>query len=274
MKKIISVLLCAVMLLSAFSCIVFAQDKLNYVVLGDSIARGAGIYNSDEACFGRIVANTNGYNYKNYGIDGYTSWQLVDYIRTDDVTASIKDADIISLSIGGNDYLQQNVPLLIYQVTVGDFKIVNDIQDNYRENFADIIGYIKEINPDVVIIAQTLYNPRTDLIKNAYGEATKRITEVVTDYAANNPGVIEVVDTIPVIEGKADCVALDGIHPSAVGNEELAKLVLQKLYDLGLGENTEPVITVNGVDQIPGASRIFKLIREFFEKIKAMFTSL
>ena len=274
MKKIIAVILCALMVLSLLAVPVFADEPLNYVVIGDSIARGAGIYNSDEACFGRIVADTNGYDYKNFGVDGLTSWQLLDKIKTPEVSAALADADIISISIGGNDYLQQNLPKIAVQMAFGNDKIVNDIKDNFTEHFADIIAFIRSVNPDAVIIAQTLYNPRIDLLKDFYGEATVRVNEVITDYAAAHPGEIELIDTVPALEGHPECIAFDTIHPSAVGNEELAKLVLSKLYELGLGENLDPVVKNTGIDQIPFSSNILAALKNFFLKIISFFTSL
>lgn len=274
MKKILALLLCVLTVFSAFAVVSFAEEPLRYVVIGDSIARGAGIYNSSDACYGRIVADTNGYDYLNFGIDGYTSWQLRDYIRTAEVTDALANADVVSLSIGGNDYLQQNLPKVITLMAFGDYKIVNDIQENYREHLTDILGYIVSINPDVVILAQTLYNPRTDLIRFPFGEATKRVNEVVGEMPAAFPGNVYLVDTVPYLEGAIDCVAMDGIHPSAYGNIVLAQLVLDKLYELGLGENLDPVVNGSGIDQIPFSSNILHAFVDFFRKVISFFTSL
>lgn len=275
MKKILALILCALLTLSVFAVPVMAEEApVHYVVIGDSIARGAGIYNSADACYGRIVADTNGYEYVNFGIDGYTSWQLKDYVRTSAVSAALAEADVISISIGGNDYLQQNLPKLITQVTFGNYQIMNDIQNNYREHLTDIFDYITEINPDVVILAQTLYNPRTDLIKYSFGEATKRVNEVVNEMPARYPGVVYIVDTVPSVEGKPECVATDGIHPSAYGNIVISELVLQKLYELGLGENLEPEVNNLGIDQIPFSSNILSALKNFFLRIVNFFKSL
>lgn len=78
MKIILPVVSLLLVLSLLFSTVVFASqddDKLNYVVIGDSIARGAGVLNPDEACYGLMVANTNGYDYVNHGIDGYLNMQ-------------------------------------------------------------------------------------------------------------------------------------------------------------------------------------------------------
>ncbi len=267
MKKTICVLL-SVLLAFAFTLPAFAADGAkNYVVLGDSIAQGSGLYNSDQAAYGRIVADTNGYNYANFGVNGLRSWDLIEQLKTDPVASAVAAADIVSLSIGGNDYLQQDLPKIFSDIARGDYKIINDIQNNFRGYFAEIISLLKAANPDVALFVQTLYNPQYGALRDAYGMATSRINEVITGYLAENPGAFYLVDTVPVMEGHPEYIAVDTIHPSAVGNVELARLVLQRLYEEGYGENTEPVTNAVGVDEIPFTSYIFKAIRDFFSMI-------
>ena len=166
-KKIISVILCLCMILP-FTLAAHAQEPLNYLLLGDSIAQGFGVYNRDEACYGKIVADTNGYNYTNYAVNGYRSCDLISQLGNPEVNAAVKEADIISLSIGGNDFLQQNLPRIAVEVLAGNYKIVNDVKEIFAENFAVIIGTIRELNPDAVILVQTLYNPMKFILGDFY----------------------------------------------------------------------------------------------------------
>lgn len=269
-KKITAIILAILTITSVFviSITANADTTPNYVLLGDSIARGAGIYNSEKACYGRIVADTNGYNYANYAVDGARSTDLLQRLNVPEVAKGVKNADIISISIGGNDYLQQNLPKIFAQVTFGNYKIVNDVQEIFRDNFTEIMEKIKELNPDAVILMQTLYNPRTDLLRDFYGIAVTRVNLVIEDYLCEHPGAYEIVDVYSVLTAEyPEYIALDSIHPSSVGNEEIAKLVLAKLYELGLGENTEPAITTVGMDQIPYLVRIIKVFRNIFNRI-------
>lgn len=59
-RKIAAVLLCVVVIAASFQCLAFAapQDsgKLNFLVLGDSIAEGFGVENKEDAAYGKIVA--------------------------------------------------------------------------------------------------------------------------------------------------------------------------------------------------------------------------
>lgn len=263
-KKIISVILCLCMILP-FTFAAHAQEPLNYLLLGDSIAQGYGVYNRDKACYGKIVADTNGYSYTNYAVNGYRSCDLISQLGNPEVKAAVEKADIISLSIGGNDFLQQNLPRIAVEVLAGNYKIVNDVKEIFAENFAVIIGTIRELNPDAVILVQTLYNPMKSILGDFYGLATVRVNEAINEYLDENPDAFYLVDTAPVMENHPECVAVDTVHPSAVGNVAIAEVVLEKLYELGLGENTEPVINAVGIDEIPFTSYIVKFFIELFK---------
>lgn len=273
-RKLLSLLLAVLMLCCVTAVSSCAQEQpLNYVLLGDSIAWGAGVYNSEAACYGKIVADTNGYNYANYAVNGHRTADLIERLSLPEVAEQVKNADIISMSIGGNDYLQQNLPKIFAQVAVGNYKIVDDVEEIFRENFDTIITTIRELNPDVTILAQTLYNPRVDLLRDFYDLAVVRINRSINVYLEEHPGAFEIVDVASVLtKDHPEYIALDSIHPSSLGNEEIAKLVLAKLNELGLGEATEPVVRTVGIDQIPYAVRIFKLIKDFFLKIFGVFT--
>lgn len=273
MKKIFALLLTAVMLFTALILPAQAgEDKLNYVVLGDSIAWGSGVYNSEKACYGRLVADTNGYDYVNYGVNGFRTMDLIDLLDEEQTAADVAGADIISLSIGGNDYLQQNLPKIFVQVMGGNYKIVNDIEEIFRENFAVIMDRIKELNPDVTLLVQTLYNPRMDLLRDFYGIAVERINRSIYAYLEENPGAFEVVDVNAVFTpDHPEYIALDTIHPSAVGNEKIAELVLAELCRLGLGENTVPTVQNPGIDQIPFMSRVLKFFRDLIDRVLSVF---
>ena len=263
-KKIICVILCLCMILP-LTLAAHAQEPLNYLLLGDSIAQGYGVYNRDKACYGKIVADTNGYSYTNYAVNGYRSCDLISQLGNPEVNAAVENADIISLSIGGNDFLQQNLPRIAVEMLAGNYKIVNDVKEIFAENFAEIIGTIKELNPDVVILVQTLYNPMKFVLGDFYGLATVRVNEAINEYLDENPDAFYLVDTAPVMENHPECVAVDTVHPSAVGNVAIAEVVLEKLYELGLGENTEPVINAVGIDEIPFTSYIVKFFMQLFK---------
>lgn len=250
MKKVLAVVLSLVLAFSCMSIIAFAEEEtVDYVVLGDSIAFGAGMINTVEACYGKIVAETNGYNYVNHSIPGITSGVLRDMLKTDAVLDSVKNAEIISISIGGNNFLTNNIVGLAYDCLVKkDLSNFDKIAGVFYDEFCEIMDIINENNPDAVVLMQTLYNPQTKAAGIVYAEGGNRLNEMIRKYDAEHPGEIVIVEVGEALNDDRANFADDKIHPSAQGNELIAVEVLNVLYDLGLGETTEPVISTEGLD--------------------------
>lgn len=253
MKKLLSVLLSIVLAFSCMSIIAFAEEEpIDYVVLGDSIAFGAGMVNTVDACYGKIVAETNGYNYVNHSIPGITSGVLLTMVSDGEkIRASIEEAEIISISIGGNNYLTNNIVGLAFDCLVKkDMTNFDQIAEVFYSEFCAIMDKINEINPNAVVLMQTLYNPQDAAAGIVYAEGGNKLNEMIRKYDTEHPGEIVIVEVGEALNSDRSNFADDKIHPSAAGNEIIAREVLGVLYELGLGENTEPVINTKGLDLI------------------------
>ena len=260
LKKLLSLVLAAAMLFCLPGLTALAEeapeaaDRPFYLVLGDSIGYGSGLANPREAVYGKIVADTNGYDYANDAIPGYTTAAMLRLMQTDNVKADIEQADMISISIGGNNFLLGNLPQLMADVLVkNDDAGFAEIGEGYYEDLCEIIAGIRALNPDAVILMQTLYNPQTGYTEQVYSHGTDWINGSVRRYDEEHPGEIVIVDVAAALTDKDADFAADRIHPSAAGNEKIAVAVLEKLAELGLGETTVPTITTPGLDaRIPG----------------------
>lgn len=272
MKKALSLILCAVLLV-ACAVPAFAESK-SIVLLGDSIARGAGVYNSSDACYGKIVADTIGYEYVNFAVDGHRTIDLLGRLSEQGVRDGVAKASIISISIGGNNYLTQNLPKLAADVLVNNYEILDDIEEDFIEDFARIIDIVKGLNPSALLLINTLYNPQQGPLGDFYGNATTRINRDIYAYLDSHPGAFLIVDTIPYIQGNPECVAVDTIHPSAIGNREIAKAMLKTLNEAGVTDKTEPTVNPTGIDEIPFTSYIFRAIKDFFVMIFNFFKNM
>lgn len=276
--KILSVLMCAVIAACCFTSLCFAAPGMNYVVLGDSIGYGAGISNPGEAVYGKIIANTNSYNYSNFAQNGNETSDLLNKLRSNSsVIESVKNADIISISIGGNNFLHANMTDLMAKGMEGDFSEIERIVAGVRTDFDAIISKIKEYNSSAVILMQTLYNPLqdSDVGNVVYEKGTGMLNQVFKDYAAAHPGEIEIVDVAAAFKGKKGLISWDNIHPSAEGNYVIARAVQAKLYELGLADTNEIVIKTKGLDWIPGGQQTFvQKIIDFFTKLINFFKNL
>ncbi len=260
-KRILSitlaVIMCITLVIPAFAK--NSQERLKYLVIGDSIADAYGILNGNYAGYGYIVADTNEYDVTvNAYSGGETTNSLLRKIRNSKILEKqIAEADIISISIGGNDYflddyesidIDRIVKMALRYMFLKDSTKLDEIAANARENFYSIMQEIRTINPNAVVVAQTLYKAWYGLTGKAYDEVTKRINGIFYDYKAQHPEKFAVAEVAEAFKGHKDYVTADTIHPSAKGNVAIAKAILETLYELGLGKSTEPVITTQGID--------------------------
>lgn len=256
MKKLISVL-CVLALCFALCTPAFAEEKPYYFVLGDSIAKGSGLVNfssgAADGCYAHMVAETNGYTYRNEAVDGSRSDDIVDMVNKDWVQAEIKKADIIGISMGGNNYLRGNLPaLLLMGVVFRDSSVFDDIEKGYYEDLCYIIGKIKELNPGALIVMQTLYNPIGNIFSFLFDEPVGRINGCLYRYLNEHPGAFVIADVAKEFAGRSDCVEL--IHPTAKGNRVIAECILGTLAENGYPQKNDlqVILSVNSPEYILG----------------------
>lgn len=267
MKKAVSVLLALVMCFSLIVTGFSAESKTikEYLLLGDSISEGYGIKNRDQACYGKIIADTNGWGYTNHGRSAKTSDQLLEDIESGEITEDIKKADLISISIGGNDYLNDSgvVGVALGALLDIDTPHINELTEHLRGNFRSIMKDIRAINPDAVIFLQHVPCTWFGVLGIAYGRITAKVSKLVDEIAAEFPENVYVLDVAGVIDGNKEYVANDTIHPNVAGNVAIAKLFQAKLYELGYVSSPEIKIVTPGIDYDEDNNYFIRLYGEF-----------
>ena len=249
-RKGVAAVLAAAMILTLCAFAASAAKRPTYLLLGDSIAYGQGIVNSKDACYGRIVANTNNYNYMNDAISGTTSGALLLLLKDDAIIKDVKKADIITISTGGNDFLTRNwVGMGLFGIATGDYSKLDPIVAKFTKNLAAIIKTVRKLNPKATIIVQTIYNPHNDIWTEAFQQGVDRMNNAIKAVKKSTGGFV-IADVGAVISGHPEYIAVDTIHPNAKGNIAIAQYMLKFLKKLGLGTKTKPVIKVQPVSII------------------------
>ena len=262
MKKIIAFLLTLTLMLS-LAVTAFAADSTNFVVLGDSIAHGHGLEDKENYAYGALIAKANGYNYFNHAYDGDTSFDLNKRLGTNAVITSLKKADIVAISIGGNNFLRGGFVEMILKGIVGNYDMFDETAEEFYDNFNIAIDKIRAINPDVTILVQTVYNPRNDLFAGVYQKALDRLNKYIRKAAAEKD--LTLVEIAAAFDGHAgEYIQGDVVHPNERGHYNIALEYLKVLKDMGLGTAEKPLIDEEEVIVYGLWNQIIAFLKSFF----------
>lgn len=268
MKKI---LLFAVIVSIAFfpSGRCFANTDLrNIVVLGDSIASGYGLPDyiggnnySAPLSWGNLLGSECEH-YENFARDGMTSEELLLLLEqpSDALLNSLKSADCVVVSIGGNDFLGKMMDAvkisalsdteMISALLNGEFRaemlgqfsnrILNAVISAMRDadvektvsNTHEIVQIISRINPDAKIILLTLYNPFSGhiLLSGISDTAEEILTKLNSGFSdiARDFSNIRIADVHSAFSDNpsefTNINRLD-IHPSVAGHARIYEML-------------------------------------------------
>ncbi len=118
MKKFLSFIMSAAIAVSSTAVVnasAEGENIENMVIFGDSIAKGYGLDPETEYTYGDICADYLGCNVENYAVDGLDTSELCDLIETlsDDRKQAVSDADVVVISIGGNDIIHYSAKKIL-----------------------------------------------------------------------------------------------------------------------------------------------------------------
>jgi len=229
-KKLASVLLALALLcaLAAVPAQAAYGKGTKFVVLGDSIAAGEGASDPAKA-YPRLIAGAKGFTLKNYAVGGHTTTDLLAILgNKPEAVQAIREADIINLSIGGNDLLASNViTLVLRHIFLKDSSIVDPYVEAFRGRFAQIIEQIRQLNGKALFLVQTQYNSMQGipLVGDAYDAAIVKLNKAIVDTLASHPGAFEIADIYNAYKGHDGLVFRDRLHPSDSGHARIAEVL-------------------------------------------------
>lgn len=166
--------------------------------------------------------------YENLGINGLTSEELYERLLRDPLfKRHLNNADLITISIGGND--------LIRAVKAGGNRPERDrlekALDRCQRNISGCLSVISRLksgkSQPYVIRAVGLYNPYP-----SWSEATEYVTRFNRYlFGLANGGYLGIADVYSRFVGRErEMLSFDGIHPSSKGHRVIAEQLNQLGY--------------------------------------------
>jgi lysophospholipase L1-like esterase len=203
------------------------QDSSNkmIVALGDSLTRGTGDVEG-KGYIGYLVdqlqeKTDEKITLQNLGVKGYRSDQLLKQVQQVGIKNQIKSADIILITIGGNDLFQSGKTLL--NLNLGE---VDTLRQEYLANLEKIVTEIRTLNKDATIFQIGLYNPFIDfseaeIMTKAVRQWNFETVELLDEY----PQTV-FVPTYDLFQLKVnDYLYTDKFHPNSEGYKLIAERV-------------------------------------------------
>ena len=135
-RRTLSLFLSMCLVLGLLPAAAFAQDTIQYVALGDSITTGYRLGEGEQS-FAEIIAAENGYELINLAKDGATSADLLDVIQNEANAATLENADLITITIGGNDLMGALYEYLADKYNEGKDESEQIDADDVRDALAD-----------------------------------------------------------------------------------------------------------------------------------------
>ncbi len=197
------------------------DDSSEIIIMGDSIGFGVG----DEENLGIGKRYLDLINKKektqiditNISVPGYTTDELVDLVKSEENKYSISNADLIIISIGGNDLNRLN-----YEDNLAKNIEFKEALKKYKENLEFIITEIRSINTDAQLAFIGLYNPYS-------GEVAEK-SRVLLEWNYETRLIVDsdfkfvYIPTYELFQYHLDeYLSLDDFHPSAAGYQIIAE---------------------------------------------------
>ena len=225
----------------------------NYVAIGDSLTEGVGDTTS-QGGFVPLLAQslTDTYDYQvtasNYGVSGNTSKQILQRMQEKtDIQKSLAKADMMTLTVGGNDVMAV-IRKNLTSLSVSSF---TKPAKSYQKRLRQIIELARAENEDLPIYVLGIYNPfylnfpdMTEMqeIVDNWNDATENVTE-----EHDNVYFVPINDELyKGINGEEGIVSTSGdqttvindalfsgdhFHPNNIGYQIMSDVTMEKISE-------------------------------------------
>lgn len=214
------------------------------VALGDSLAKGTGD-NTGEGFVRRAVAGLSSKGIEadllgNMGINGLTTAGLSSKLEEDGVNYAMRMANVIMLSIGGNDLFKDSNILQKSSSASGNANALQELTPESllaalpeaASRLSKILDKISEINPKAQIYYMGLYNPFGDIpeLQIPGNQAVTKWNQTAMDII-NEHSNMTFVPTFDLFDRHLDkYLSTDHFHPNGDGYQRIGERFIQAIH--------------------------------------------
>lgn len=201
------VLVFSIISISAITAFAADSTPLSYVALGDSISTGYGLEGYTAASqspngFTYKLADAMGYELTNLAVDGNTAAGILVQLGTESVKTAVKNADVITITVGGNDLMDLLYEKIGEQTSTDKAEVPGKLQ---AASYAHLIAAINLLNSNTN--TYLLNDPDFQTAINAYAVALKQVTGEIRSQN-RNAEIVVATQYNPYVEFKGATLKL------------------------------------------------------------------
>lgn len=272
-----------------------------YLAVGDSIAYGYGLSNKDEESYAARVRkkyNIGTSDFNNLAVSGMTCAEFYVAIQKEEYTQAIKDSELITISIGSNELLGLVIKAVsevtgvsedepnftnkaqevflnagmvekakmladIYNIfTAEETKVeIDNAIKSYENNWTKSIQYIKQVNPNIVIVATEFYNPYYEFSLGSYDlggfvdENIQKMNKILTDSSNSESEykIAKIYSSFNTTNPRLTNVNISTSnfnldpHPNVLGHEVICTKIIDALSDVTTTKKDISALTISDI---------------------------
>ena len=221
----------------------FISEEKILVGIGDSLTQGVGDERKMGGYLGRLATEMESF----HGVSEIDLWneakrgrrsdQLLKQIQSGEINESLRKADVIVMTIGGND-IMRIVKQDLFKLRVDAFQ--NELLV-FAKRYGEILIEIRKLNPDAPLIILGLYNPFSIVTDqaNEFDQILANWNNTINNvaYSDFNACFVPVNDLFN--SNSTMVYHTDFFHPNSKGYEQMTDRVLESLKSCGLNQLTK-----------------------------------
>lgn len=211
----------------------FVPRKLTVISAGDSLTEGVGDSTKNGGYLPylrELLEEDKGIkevDFYNFGVKGNRTTQLLKRLQSDEMKEELPNADLLILTIGGNDIMK----IVKDNFSNLQLSIFDKEREEYVNNLYQIMNSIIRINPDVSIVLVGVYNPFSQWFSDV-----KELNQIVSDWnvasqrvVANYSNAYFVAIEDLFVNPTEELLYKDNFHPNDRGYELIAERLNETL---------------------------------------------
>ncbi|WP_077618491.1 GDSL-type esterase/lipase family protein [Bacillus sinesaloumensis] len=213
----------------------FIPKDIQIASIGDSLTKGVG----DETKQGGYTSllekkliqekDVKSVTIQNFGVKGHKTTDLLKRLQIEEVQQGIADADIIIITIGGND-IMKIVKDNLFDLSLHVFQ---NEQEKYEVRLEKVLENIRNYNSDAEIVLVGLYNPFGWFI-----DLSTEINTIVDNWNEGSQNILSNFERTKFVmlddvfsQSSDNLLADDEFHPNAKGYEIMSERIFETIIN-------------------------------------------